>query len=104
MAIAAAKALADYAVTNHFDTENILPKMTDTDVFAFVAEAVAQQAIADGVATIHFQPGEVKDITLNSILKTRKLVDKMMADGDIETPSIEMLNSVLNKVILAISE
>jgi malate dehydrogenase (oxaloacetate-decarboxylating) len=99
MAIAAAHALADFATRTYMDIEHILPMMTDTDVFAHVAEAVAQQAIKDGVASIHYKPGKVKDITLLSILKTRKLVEKMMADSDIPTPPVETLQSVFDEVI-----
>jgi malate dehydrogenase (oxaloacetate-decarboxylating) len=104
MAIAAATALADYAVSKNMNTENILPTMTDTDVFADVAEAVAQQAIADGVATILYKPGEVRELAMNSILKTRKMIDRMMAESDIETPSIELLHEVLEKVISKIGD
>ena len=95
MAIAASKALADFVDENTLNADYILPIMTDYKVYAFVAEAVAQQAINDKVARIHFKAGEVKDIVLESILKTRSIIEKV----GIAEPSIEMLHDVFNKVL-----
>lgn len=99
MAIAASFALAEYAQNTKLDTEHILPLMTDSEVFAFVAEAVAQQAIKDGVARISFKPGEVKDLTMQSINETRKLIDQMIKDKHIAEPPQELLQKVLEKVV-----
>jgi malate dehydrogenase (oxaloacetate-decarboxylating) len=94
MAIAASKALAEYAEKTHLDTEHILPLMTETEVFAHVAEAVAQQAILDEVALIKFEKGEVREKTLADILRTRELIEKM----NIPAPSEEMLQKVLDSL------
>jgi malate dehydrogenase (oxaloacetate-decarboxylating) len=99
MAIAASWALANYTERNGISTERILPLMTDTDVFAHVAEAVAQQAMKDGVARIGFPEVFVKDMTLSSISKTRKLINQMLRDKNIPEPSQELLQGVLKKVI-----
>jgi malate dehydrogenase (oxaloacetate-decarboxylating) len=99
MAIAAAQALAGFAEQTCLTPEHILPLMTDTAVFAQVAEAVAQQAIKDNVARLTFPQNQVKEMTLQSILKTRATVEKMIKDKDIATPSQEMLQNVVNDVI-----
>ena len=95
MAIAAAKALADFVPQNSLQPDYILPLMTEEAVFAEVAEAVAQQAIKEGVHGINFEPGEVRDITMRQILHTRGLIEKM---GILEPP-IDLLQNVLERVI-----
>jgi malate dehydrogenase (oxaloacetate-decarboxylating) len=99
MAIAASYALAEYAQNTQLDSEHILPLMTDIEVFAYVAEAVAQQAIKDGVARIVYNKGEVKELTLQSILETRRLIEQMIKEKHIPEPPQELLQSVLEKVI-----
>jgi malate dehydrogenase (oxaloacetate-decarboxylating) len=99
MAIAAAKALAEYAENTGLNTERILPLMTDTEVFAHVAEAVAQQAMTDKVALIDFPKEAVKEQTMQAISKTRTLINKMIKDKDIAEPPKELLQAVLKKVI-----
>ncbi|MCL2064579.1 MAG: NADP-dependent malic enzyme [Candidatus Cloacimonetes bacterium] len=95
MAIAAARALADFVKKSTLNKDYILPLMTESEVFAFVAEAVAQQAIKDKVARVHFEKDEVKNIVLGSILKTKNLIEKM----NFEKPSIDLLQTVLDAVI-----
>ena len=102
MAIAASMALAEFAEDRGLDSEHILPLMTDTEVFAYVAEAVAQQAMKDGVARISYQVGEVKNITLNSILKTRNLIEKMIKEEDIIEPPHALIQNILDEVIKSI--
>jgi malate dehydrogenase (oxaloacetate-decarboxylating) len=95
MAIAAAVALAKYSAERQLDTEHILPLMTDIPVYADVAEAVALQAIADGVACIGHAPGVVRDNTMLAIQKMREQYDSMQ----IAPPPKELLQKVLHDVI-----
>ena len=99
MAIAAAHALALFAERKGIDTDHILPKMTDTEVFAFVADSVAQQAMIDGVARISFPAGYVKDHTMKVINRTRKLITKMIKEKDILEPPKDLLQDVLQMAI-----
>ncbi len=99
MAIAASFALAEYAQNTYMDTEHILPLMTDTEVFAYVAEAVAQQAIKDGVARISYKAGEVKSLTLDSINQTRTLINQMIKDNHIAEPPQSLLQNIFDRVI-----
>ena len=95
MAISAAKTLAGYVSKKSLTPEYILPLMTESEVYACVAESVAQQAIKDNVARVHYEAGEVKDIVLKSINQTRNLIDKM----NIQEPDEETLQRILDEVI-----
>ena len=99
MAIAASHALAGYTARKTLSTEHILPKMTETEVFAYVAEAVAQQAIKDGVARIAFPIEYVKDQTMKSILGTRKLIQDMIRDRDILEPPKDLLQDIFRLAV-----
>lgn len=59
MAIAAAETIAARAEETGLDAEHVMPLMTDREVFALTAEAVAQKAIEEGVARKTFAKGEV---------------------------------------------
>ena len=97
MAIAASQALADITTkfTGVLTPDNILPLMTDHEVFAYVAEAVVQQAIEDNVAKVHYEKGEVREIVLRSINKNRELINRI----NIEYPDEGVLQKILEKVI-----
>ena len=95
MAIAAAKALADFLSADYLSPEYILPLMTDSEVYAHVSEAVAQQAIKERVHRINFLPGEVREIALKQILATRSLIEKI----EIPEPPLDLLQNVLERVI-----
>ncbi len=58
MAVAAARAIADYAVQGIIGTGRILPSMTDTGLFPHVAAKVASAAQSEGVA--RFFPSEAE--------------------------------------------
>jgi len=99
MAIAAAHSLADFAQRTLLKPDRILPLMTEMEVFAEVAEAVAQQAIEDNVARVKYNKGEIKNLTLQSIIQVRSTVDLIHSNGNIPHPSNEMLQDVLERVI-----
>ncbi len=58
MAVAAARAIADYAVQGIIGPARILPAMADTGLFPYVASKVASAAQAEGVA--EFYPSEAE--------------------------------------------
>ena len=95
MAIAAAKALADFVPKQALNNEHILPLMTETEVFAEVAEAVAQQTIKENVHRINFEVGTVRELVLKSTLATRALIDRI----EIPEPPIDLLQKVFERVI-----
>jgi len=99
MAIAAAKALALYAQKTKLTPDHILPLMTETPVYPQVAEAVAQQAMLDGVTQKIRKPNEVHDITESHIHTNRKLLDSMMMAGFIPKPDILQIQKIFDEVV-----
>jgi malate dehydrogenase (oxaloacetate-decarboxylating) len=99
MAIEAAKTLADYARKQKFDIENILPTMQDSEVFAIVAEAVAQQAIKDKVARVIVEKGDTYKNVLKSINEMDRLMQNLYSNNFIDKLSQTTLQNVLNQVI-----
>lgn len=59
MAVSAARAIAGYAVRGIIGPGRILPSMTETGLFSYVASKVAQAAQAEGVARFYPSPDEV---------------------------------------------
>lgn len=96
MAIAAAHSLAAYAEKRGINPDDIVPKMDETDVFAYLAADVAMQAIADGVAREALSYKEVFNKAKTEIDATRKLCHKMMDDGFISAPPMHLIEAALN--------
>jgi malate dehydrogenase (oxaloacetate-decarboxylating) len=99
MAIAAAHALADFAVQRGISTENIVPTMDETEVFAHEAAAVAMQAIADGVARVHHSRDEVFDMAMRDISSARSMIHHLMDNGFIAPPPREIIDRVLRECL-----
>jgi len=96
MAIAAAHSLADFAVRRGIHSDDIVPKMDETDVFAYEAADVAMQAITDGVARLQLSREEVFARAKADIDASRLLCHKMMQDGSISAPPEGLIREALN--------
>jgi len=96
MAIRAAHSLAEYARRRGIDTENIVPRMDEADVFAHEAAEVADQAVAEGVARLPLSREEVFARAKADIDATRTLCHKMMDDGSIPAPPAELIQQALD--------
>lgn len=99
MAIAAARAIADFAAQRGITPDNIVPKMDETEMFPLVAKEVARQAIADGVAREKKDLQQVYDIAKADILAARKLTHTLQDQGIIAKPPQEMLDQALAEAI-----
>jgi malate dehydrogenase (oxaloacetate-decarboxylating) len=88
MAVAAAHALADYARRRGISADDIVPKMTEPDLFAHEAAAVGCQAIKDGVAQIALERDDI--------------FRKAQADIDTARKAFEIL--IQNKIIPPVPE
>jgi malate dehydrogenase (oxaloacetate-decarboxylating) len=106
MAIAAAHAIADFAEKRGIHPDDIIPKMTESDVFPVVATEVAMQAIAEGHARM-IKPKEIiyeqarRDINeaqnlLHSLMKQRtiKCVDQNIIEDVLRETIVEIQNHV----------
>ena len=84
MAIAAAHAIAKFAEDRGITTEDIIPKMTESDLFPMVAAEVAMKAIEEGHARITLSRGEVLSLAKHDINQTHAMIQFLM-DGDFIT-------------------
>ena len=99
MAIAAAKAIAEFSEKRGINTENIIAKMDEPDVFPYEAAEVAMQAIADGVARVEMTWQEAFDVAKKDINSARELSQTLFDKGFIQEPPKEVLQDILKKTI-----
>jgi len=99
MAIAAAHSLAIFAQRRGITPENIVPKMDETDVFAFEAADVAMQAIKDGVARINMSWQEAFNKAQNDIKNARNTIETLINQKLIPLPDEKIINEVLEWTI-----
>ena len=102
MAIRASHSIADFAEARGIDSNNIIAKMDETDVFAQQAADVAMQAIKEGVARVELSWDEVYKRTKADIAASRSLYNDMAANGHIAEPPQEMLDQALAAAISAV--
>jgi malate dehydrogenase (oxaloacetate-decarboxylating) len=102
MAIKAAYSMANYAEKKGLSPDYIMPKMDETEMFAYEAADVAMEAIKNGVARIELTWDEVFNQTMEDIKKTRATIDMMMQNNFIEKPQEEMLEKALKVAIDAV--
>lgn len=99
MAVTAAYSMANYAERRGIFADDIMPKMDETDIFAYVAADVAMEAIKNGVARVHLTWDEVYNRTMEDIKKTRATIDVMMKNDLIQEPDIKILEDALKVAI-----
>src|SRR6056297_2695259 len=102
MAVAASYSMANYAEKKGIHPDYIMPKMDETDMFAFEAADVAMQAIKDGVARVDNDWDTIYNRTLEDIGHTRQTIDMMMEKGFINPPDDSILDEALKKAIDAV--
>ncbi len=102
MAVAASYSMANYAEKKGIHPDYIMPKMDETDMFAYEAADVAMQAIKDGVARVESDWDTIYNRTLEDIGLTRQTIDMMMEKNFIKSPDKEILENALKKAIDAV--
>ena len=75
MTIAAAHAIADFAYQRGITVDNIIPKMSENDVFPYVAAEVAMQARKEGLARLPLTKKEVYDMAQQDISDAQKTIN-----------------------------
>jgi len=96
MAIAAAHALADFAEKRGLTPDNIVPKMDETAVFPSVTQAVAMQAIQEGVARKKITAEAVLLQAEKDIRNAREMCEKLVKAGFIAEPPENLLSAALD--------
>jgi len=102
MAIAAAYAIAETAEKNGLAPDYICPTMEETETFRNVARAVAMQAQEDGVARVTMTADEVYAQASKDIDEARGLTKHLIDEKYIKEPTIDMLQTALDKAIAQI--
>ncbi len=99
MAVAASYSMANYAEKKGISPDYIMPKMDETDMFAYEAADVAMEAIKNGVARTELTREEVFNRTMEDIKSTRGAIDLMMDKDFIKEPDMKMLEEALKTAI-----
>jgi malate dehydrogenase (oxaloacetate-decarboxylating) len=99
MAIAAAGAIAEYAVQGIIGPGRILPSMTDTGLFPFVAAKVALAAQSEGVARFFPREEEVQKAAASDMENARKAWAAVVASGAVKPFPATRIRELMESVI-----
>ncbi len=99
MAIAAAKALADFAEKRGINQDNIIATMEEPGVFPYEAAEVAMQAVKEGLARVIMSREEVFKKADKDILYSREITEMMIKNNFIKSPPQEMLQAAFDFTI-----
>ena len=99
MAITAAHAIADFAQKRGITPDNIVPKMTESELFPIVAAEVAMQAIKEGHARIIASKGTIYRQAKQDIENAQKLVHILMEQNFIKEIEPNIIDDILNETI-----
>ena len=78
MCVEAARAIAEIASRNGLRDDNIIPKMSDWEIFPYVASKVGMKAIEQGVARITMEEDELFKMAQEQIKYARDLTKNLM--------------------------
>ncbi|MDY0146231.1 MAG: NADP-dependent malic enzyme [Kiritimatiellia bacterium] len=102
MAIAAARTIAGFAERQGLTPDHIMPRMTDSAVFAETAAAVARQAQADGVARRDWAPEQVHARAQQDIADANRALEMLMTSGLIPAPPEALIQRCLDAAIAGV--
>ena len=78
MCVEAARAIAEIASRNGLRDDNIIPTMSDWEIYPYVASKVGMKAIEQGVARITMEEDELFKIAQEQIIYARDLTKNLM--------------------------
>ncbi|MDR0645634.1 MAG: NADP-dependent malic enzyme [Elusimicrobiota bacterium] len=99
MALSAAKAIAKRACDIGISENNILPLMTDVEVYALQAAEVAKAAQKEGVSRVKINYEDAYNKTKEDILNAQNLTARLMKDGFIKTPPDDIIEETMKEVL-----
>ncbi|MDR1792232.1 MAG: NAD-dependent malic enzyme [Bacteroidales bacterium] len=99
MTLAAAHAIADFACKKGLRPDNIVPKMTDTELFPLTASEVGYQAVKEGLARISMSKEEIYTHAKHDIQYAQQLIKTMEEKHFLQQPDKQLILSVLNETI-----
>ena len=99
MAITAAHAIADFAEKRGIFPENIIPKMTESELFPIVAAEVAMQAIKEGHARVTASKEEIYQQAKQDIDEAHALMQHLMDNNFIKQIDPDLVQKTLKEAI-----
>lgn len=99
MALAAARAIAKYTRDTGLSVNRILPLMTEIEVYALQAAAVARAASQDGLAQIEISEEDVYNIAKQDIAAAQNLTEQLTQSGFIKTPPQDVIAETMEEVL-----
>lgn len=99
MTIAAARSLATFAEQRGIDTENIIARMDEPNVFPHEAADVAMQAVAEGLARVTLTRKEAFAQAAHDIAQARAMIEHLIATEFIAQPPQSMLQEAVDWAI-----
>ena len=103
MTIAAAHAIAQFAENRGITPDNIVPKMTESEVFPMVAAEVGMQAIKEGYARIILSKEEIYRQAKQDIEQAQQLVHILTKENIIKQIDRNVIESALQEAIQEMS-
>jgi malate dehydrogenase (oxaloacetate-decarboxylating) len=104
MAVAAAHAIAAFAEKRGFDPDNIIPKMTESEVYPIVAAEVGMQAIAEGHARIINSKDMIYKQAKQDIKDAQDLLHLLMEQNIIKHAEQNIIDGVLHETIVEMQQ
>ena len=104
MAIAAAHAIAKFAEDRGITTEDIIPKMTESELFPIVAAEVAMKAIEEGLARITLTREEALFKAKREIEQSHAIIQLLMDKEFIKKTDPSLVQKILDEAIAEISK
>ncbi|MGI6208669.1 MAG: NAD(P)-dependent malic enzyme [Anaerolineae bacterium] len=86
MCLAAAQAVADYAIAGGLSDERIVPSMTEREVFLHEAVAVGMRAQEEGVARLSVSRDDLWQMADRAISEAQRMTEVLMESGIIPPP------------------
>jgi len=99
MAVTAAYSMAKFADKKGITPDYIMPKMSETDVFAEEAADVAMEAINNGVARLKLSRDEVYNKALEDIKEARAILELLMKENFIKEPDKDLIKKAVDKAV-----
>lgn len=99
MAVAAARAIADYAVEGVIGYGRILPSMSETGLFSYVASRVASAAQSEGVARFYPSEEEVMKKASEDMQTARNAWAAVVASSAVKPYPESRIRSITDEII-----
>jgi malate dehydrogenase (oxaloacetate-decarboxylating) len=103
MAITAAHAIAKFAENRGITPEDIIPKMTESDLFPMVAAEVAMKAIEEGHARIRLSYEEALALAKRDIEQVHAMMQHLMDNDFIKRSDPDLVQKALDEAIAELS-